>query len=793
MRSIKYGRVLLGIVMTLVVVLTLGFLSTDIHAAATPYTTFTTDNENGYIMTYDAYTPNGQITGGDDVTFKTLEYVYIDSEDYIYITDSGNAEVYIFDSNYQYVDTLSYNGSGDIPGFYAVNSIFVTDTKIYIPDSFSKVVYIFDREAVLHRQEAFTLWVDDVDTDTELSENDLVYISDPETNLPIGEPVYTISLGEEVDGYQQYLFKDIVTGEVVFTKTNILDFMGKFLGNWVKTVYDEKTLLKINVYAAKNEPIQVIGTPEGPVFETYTFAPRRVVADKRGNMYIVGARSDNGLIMLNYDGEFVTFFGGNPIRTPLLDQIRSLLLSEEQQDKLLALSNIDIDYITGVAIDQKGFIYTVTSTLEDNNIKKFNVSGTNYLDGDIYGWVGAVDIKVGAYNNIIAVDEYGWIYEYDSDGRLIFAFSVKESANGRDGLLKLPKSIAIDSNDNLYVVDQGNKFVQIYNSTEFTDSIHTALKAYQDGDEVLAQENWEYALNYATVFDLAHIGLGDSYVRQEEFDKALQEYILASDKQGISDTFWQVRQFWLEENLQAVFISIIAFFSLLTIWKFVNKRKHFTAKLGEKIKTLRKKSRTFDELLYIGTFIKHPLDGYYEIKRNNRVSVKTASIIYLLLAICYIFYQLVTNIIFLDTFDPNIFYNLIIITTVLMLWVVANYFVCLIADGEGSFKNVYVATAMSFTPILFIVPIVAIYSNFLTFQETVFFAGPLTVVYLWVGIYFFFMIKEIHNYEVNETFKIIAKSVFTMLIMGIFLFVIYSLNNQIFSVASDIARELIER
>ncbi len=55
------------------------------------------------------------------------------------------------------------------------------------------------------------------------------------------------------------------------------------------------------------------------------------------------------------------------------------------------------------------------------------------------------------------------------------------------------------------------------------------------------------------------------------------------------------------------------------------------------------------------------------------------------------------------------------------------------------------------------------------------------------------MIKEIHNYEVGETVNIIFKSMFTMLIMGIFVFVVYSLNSQIFTVSTEIARELIER
>lgn len=802
----KVLSIMVMAVLMLVVMVTLGVSNTDLHAAATPYTTFTTDNQHGFIKTSDAYTPNGQISSVNGEAFKTLEYVFVDKEDYIYISDSGNAEVYIFDANYNYVTTLSYNGDGEnIPAFYAVNSIFVSDDKIYIPDSFRKAIYIFDRDSVLHRETDFYLWLEDVDTNNLVSDGDLVYLADATTGNPIGSAVYRIALnGTSTEGNLIVQFISIDTNEVIYEKIALEEMSTPNIEYLANYDYNGTEVKKITIFAPALEPIQVVMTPSNPIFQldeaadeseadVYTFAPRRVVADTRGNMYIVGARSDNGLIMLNYDGEFVTFFGGNAIRTPLVDQIRSFLLTDAQEKKLLAASGISIDYISGVAIDEKGFIYTVTSTLEDNNIKKFNVSGTNYLEGDISGWVGAVDIKIGAYNNIIAVDEYGWIYEYDSNGQLIFAFSVKESGNSRAGLLKLPKSIAVDTNDNLYVVDQGARLVQIYKPTAFTNSIHTAIQAYQDGDEELAQINWQYALQYATVFDLAHIGLGDAYVREEEFEKALTEYTLSTDQQGISDTYWQVRQYWLEDNLNIVFLSIIGLVFLVSVWKIFNKRKHYSDKMKKFVEKLRTKSKTLDELLYIGYFIKHPIDAFYEIKRHNRVSVKTATIIYLLLGLVYIFYQTSTNIIFLDTFNPNILYQLIILASVLFLWVIANYFVCLIADGEGSFKNVYVATAMTFTPFLFIAPIVTIYSNVLTYQETIFFSGPLTFTTIWVIIYFFFMIKEIHNYEVGETVKIIFKSAFTMLIMGIFIFVVYSLNNQFFTVVSEIIKELIER
>ena len=798
MRKLNKNNAVAVILLFLVIAFTVLASSSRVIASSTPYDTYTTDNEDGGVKTSDAYTPGAQILEAGGETFRTLEYVYVDHEDYIYITDSGRAKVYIYDKDLNFVDVIEYYGSavGVDDGFYAVNSIYVTDDKVYIPDSFRNSVFVFDRESVIHRPEQYYLWMDDLDGSDSLTTGDVFYLSEEidGTHTPVGTPIYEVEVtGQNADNRDIILFKDFETGEELFTKVDKAEMLGKIL-SWVTYDFDGTDLLRFSIYAAKNEPIQVITTPSAPVFqEGYLFAPKKLVVDTRGNLYIVGAQSDNGLIMLNAEGEFLTFFGGNPIRTPFIDQIRSLILTEVQKEKLRNENLISIDYVSSVAIDEKGFIYTVTSTLQNDVIKKYNVSGKNYFSTDALGWVGAVDLWVGNYGNVVVVEEFGWINEYNSNGQLIFTFSVSDAGIDRVGLLSLPKSIAIDSRDNLYVIDQGNRLLQIYEPTEFTNAVHTALQAYQDGDEELAKLNWEYSLQYTTVFDLAHIGLGDAYIRQGDYAAALAEYKLASYKVGISNTYWQVRQDWMEENLEVVFLVIIILIAARWILIFINKKIDYTKSLREKYKKLRAKNKIVDELSYIPTFIKHPLDGYYQIKRHDRVSVTTASIIYTALALVFIMYYEVTNIIFLEKTNVNILYELIILGSVLILWVVANYFICLINDGEGSFKNVYVSTAMSFTPLLFVAPVIILLSNVLTYQEAVFYNVPLTFTLIWVSIYFFFMIKEVHNYEVGETVNIIFKSMFTMLIMGIFVFVIYSLNSQMFTVSTEIARELIER
>lgn len=789
----KFYSIASMILFGLVIAIAFGTVTRDVLASSTPYYTFTTDNDSGFIKTSDAYTPKTQITDADGDPFVTPEYIYVDHENYVYITDSGQAKVFIFDDELNYVDEIDYTGTDDIKGFSAVNSVFVTEDKVYVPDSFTAVIYVFDRDSVLNREQAYSLWLDDVDASEGLTTGDLFYASDVDGN-PVGEPIYEVEVtGENADEHDIVDFKDYTTKEVLFTKIDREEFLGKVL-SWVEKDLNGTTLKKFTMKKATNKPIQIVEEPTAPVFqEGYLFAPQKVAVDTRGNMYIVGAQSSSGLIMLTADGEFISFFGGNSLRTPIVDQLRSLVFSDDQKEELRRDSEIYVDYISSLAIDEKGYVYTVTSTLENDIIKKFNVSGTNYFHSDTEGFVGSVDLWVGNYGNVIVVEEYGWITEYNAEGELVFTFNVQDLGIDRAGLVSLPTSIACDSNDNILVVDQGNRLVQIYEPTEFTNSIHAAYQAYQDGDEDLSKENWEYSLQYATVFDMAHEGLGDAYVRQEKYELALHEYTLASYNEGISETFWNVRQKWTEENLEVLFLFIVGIFLVRYVFKFINKRKHFTKPLEESFGKARKNIKVLDELLYIGYFLKHPLDGFYEIKRHNRVGLLSATIIYGLLGILYIAYQKVTNVIFIANPNSNVLYELLIISLLLGLWVIANYFVCLVREGEGSFKNVYIATAYTLTPFLLVLPFVIVLSNVLTYQEAVFFNGPIIITFIWITMYFFFMIKEVHNYEVGETFGVIFISMFTMLIMGIFIFVVYSINTQIFTVGEQMARELIQR
>lgn len=547
---------------------------------------------------------------------------------------------------------------------------------------------------------------------------------------------------------------------------------------------------KIFLYDKEShELLQEIGTPDAPVFnEGYPFLPTHLAVDMRGNIYVRGSESSNGLIMLNRAGEFVTFFGANPLNVPLLDQIRSFFLTETQQQ---AMETVFPNIIADVSIDQKGFVYTVTSSLANGAIKKFNVAGTNYFPDNLLGEFNMESIWVGQQDSVYAVSSDGWIYEYDSQGQLLFVFGGNDVISSRFGILSRPTSIAATSENELIVVDQGAASLVKYERTRFTEAVHQAMSSYQQGEYRVSQELWEYTLNYNSVFDNARIGLGNAYLREGEAQLAYQEFMSAEFTPGISAAFWEIRQDWLSTNLNTLFVLMMVGLILWSLWRLVKKFSRRSISLTHKLQWL-KKYKFVDNFLFIFEFHQAIFDGIYTIKRRKRVSVFFSMILFLLYIGLFLMYHQWTNVIFVAD-NPYLLYELATFIFVVLLWMVSNYLICSINDGEGTFLQSVNGTAYAMTPILFVFPVVIFLSNGLTLEQSVFFYLPQAIAGLWVLFLQFFVIKDLHNYEVGETFTIIFKSIFTMLIIGLCVFVLYTLGSQLINFILDVITEVSAR
>jgi hypothetical protein len=123
------------------------------------------------------------------------------------------------------------------------------------------------------------------------------------------------------------------------------------------------------------------------------------------------------------------------------------------------------------------------------------------------------------------------------------------------------------------------------------------------------------------------------------------------------------------------------------------------------------------------------------------------------------------------------------------LWIVANYLIASISDGEGSFRQVFIGTAYSLFPYaLFALPITLL-SNLLTLNESFIYYFSMQLILIWSGIMLVIMVKEIHNYSFRETVRCILITLFTMAIFLLTAYILYVLFNQLFEFIQAVIRE----
>ena len=210
---------------------------------------------------------------------------------------------------------------------------------------------------------------------------------------------------------------------------------------------------------------------------------------------------------------------------------------------------------------------------------------------------------------------------------------------------------------------------------------------------------------------------------------AMQYFKYAYDTVNYSEAYSAYRKEWVEDYVILIPIIIVAI-CLLISWFFrhakkVNKRGH----------AYKEKRSLGEELWYAIYVIFHPFDGFWDIKYQNGAS--------------YIM-------VFMSVALP------------VALWVIANWCLTTLFDGEGTLKDVYIATCYALTPLpLFVIPM-TIVSNFVTADEMSLVSMFLTLAYVWTGFLIFFGMMTVHDYTLGKN---IAISLCTLLGAVIIMFI----------------------
>lgn len=526
--------------------------------------------------------------------------------------------------------------------------------------------------------------------------------------------------------------------------------------------------------------------------ENKPFSPTKVAVDDRENIYVVSKGNSNGIIILNgtTQNEFLGYFAPNTTQVSPLTMFRRMIFTEEQLDKMLDMTP---NSVTNVAIDEKGLVYTITEGDVPETLKKLNLGGKNIINTEVKEQFASA-VTVGPLDNIFMTSKAGFIYEITSEGELLFVFGGADAGRQRNGLFSSVVGIAVDEENNLFVLDQDRGQIQTFKTTQFADYVHEALALYQNGYYTESKGPWQEVLQMNSLFEFAHLGMGEAYYKEGDYTAALQSYRLARNEEGYSDAFWEVRNTWIRENIMTGLAIIVGVFVFVKALGYLDKRYRILQPVSAGIAQVTSVP-LLQRLRFTKRFITNPNDGFYGIKYEKKTSVLSSFILFALLFIIFVFDRYFTGFIFKSVPDGmyTIGRDFLLLFGGAFLLVSCIYLVSTITDGVAKYAEIVQGFAYAFTPYLFFKPFVVLFSNVITFNEQFLITFSNFIIWSWVLILMVIMIKELNGYNIRETFRVIFLTLFTLFIAIAILFVLYTLMRQVVGFVVSIVGEAVYR
>ncbi len=551
---------------------------------------------------------------------------------------------------------------------------------------------------------------------------------------------------------------------------------------------------------------QTIGRPNSYLYsELSEFKPKNIAVTAEGNIFVCSEGSAEGLLQFDAKGEFQGYFAANRKYLTFMETIEDMILSEDMKQELVsrrprAIFNLDINdrdlVYTITQTDEFGYSWKAAASKQENCLKQHNLAGVNILSRDTFmmdEW-NFVDVASGLYGNAYALTYTGLIYEYDSNGDLVFSFGGRAVSNERNGIFTYAIAIEVDDDGFVYVLDREKAFVQVFYPTDFAVATHQAIHDLENGNYEDSEQTWGAVLKLNGMSRIAHMGYGKTLFHQQRFEEALEEFRFARNREYYSDAFWELRDKWMSENM-VYFLVVIGLAVIYFIVSSLIKRNRPVAvpKVKEIPKT--KGKRFLHDITYFKYMLRHPIDGYYYLKRGHAGSMGSAAFLYFIIFAVYLADTVFRGFIFgfAGIEETPIAFMGIAFLVVCFLFVIGNYMVASINEGEGSLKNLFIMLPYALSPYMVITPFVVASTYVLTQNEGFLVTLGWTIAVVWSAVLIFIGLTETHNYSFGDTIKNVLLTLFFMVIAIIAVAVLYLLWVQVFTFVQDIIMEVAYR
>lgn len=197
-----------------------------------------------------------------------------------------------------------------------------------------------------------------------------------------------------------------------------------------------------------------------------------------------------------------------------------------------------------------------------------------------------------------------------------------------------------------------------------------------------------------------------------------------------------------------------------------------------------------------GQFVKHvvmhPFEGFEDLRWKKQGSMGIAFAVVCLLFIQQIAYSRMYGFQYYSAYEkifnivPYIFRSFILFGT----WVVANWAMCTLFDGEGTMKNIFVNSAYALIPYITGYLIGTVMSHFLIQDEYVFIQSVEVIGTCWSFVLLISGIKAVHQFSFGKTIALMLLTLVAMVAILFLLVLLLTLFQQVLIFILSIYTEL---
>ncbi len=560
----------------------------------------------------------------------------------------------------------------------------------------------------------------------------------------------------------------------------------------------------IVVYDREYNYVRTITAPSSPLLDPADFVPNAVAVDIYGRIFIVAEQTYEGIIVLSNTGDFTGYIGAQKVSYSIIDIIWRKFQTKEQlaqQTKNLS------DPYNNITVDDDGFVYATSDKVDETEqynaikskasdyspVKKLNSTGHEIMKRKgFFDPGGEVDVfyakDVSKISDVALGPEGMWtildykrskLFTYDQQGNLLFAFGDGGEYGQGGELLGNGENLqaityqTIGETSYLLVLDEtsdtSNRYkLVVYSPTEYCETIISALRNQNEHDYDSSIRYWQDVLTKNNNFDLAYIGIGKALFSQGKYQEAYEVLQNAYETTYASKAFAEIRKDLIGNWI--ILILVVAIALIIGAVKFLG-----YAKRKNKATALKVGRKTYwEELLYVFHLCFHPFDGFWDLKHEKRGSVRAASTI-LGITILALFYNSIGK---GYLFNPEDKYSTILVSIIsvaipVLLWSVSNWCLTTLFDGEGGFKDIYIATCYSLAPLPLFLVISTVLTNVMTTTEGSMVNLLVTIGVIWMAMLLFFGTLVTHDYSLGKNVITMLGTVLAMLVI-MFVIILFS-------------------